>query len=102
MIAGKGPVPLGFLMATEKDTDFPPSVAVIESEDPEYVAVTDDGFLGKSPSSCAWIAALTSLFLQSNCAFVVTAVPSKNLKGFGSFALVVEGNVDGIAGHAAA
>jgi hypothetical protein len=102
MIAGKGPVPLGFLIDTEKETDLPPSVDVIESNVPEKEAVTDDGFLGKSPSSCACRAALTSLFLQSNWALVVTAVPSKNSNGFGNLALLSAGIVDGTAGHAAA
>jgi hypothetical protein len=95
IMAGKGPVPLGFLMETEKETDLPPSVEVMESEDPEKVAVTLDGFLGKSPSSCAWIAALTSLFLQAKSALVVTALPSKNLKGFGNLAFAVVGKVVG-------
>lgn len=60
MMAGKGPVPLDFLIETENETDLPPSVEVMERENPERVAVTVDGFLGKSPSSWACRAALTS------------------------------------------
>lgn len=82
-------------MDTEKVTDFPPSVEVMDSEDPESEAVTVDGFFGKSPSSCAWSAALTSLFLHAKSALVVTALPSKNLKGLGNLALTVVGNVVG-------
>jgi hypothetical protein len=75
-------------------------VDVIVRDVPENVAVTDDGFFGNSPSSCAWKAALTSLFLHSNCALVMTAVPSKNVNGLGNLALVVDGNVVGMFGHA--
>ena len=67
----------------------------MEREEPEKVAVTLDGFLGKSPSSCACMAALTSLFLHAKSAFVVTALPSKNLKGFGNLEFAVEGKVVG-------
>lgn len=94
-MAGNGPFPLGFLMETEKETDFPASVEVIESEEPEKLAVTVEGFLGKSPSSWACRAALTSLFLHAKSSLVVTDLPSKNLKGLGSLEFVVDGNVVG-------
>ena len=94
-MAGKGPLPLGFLIETEKETDLPPSLEVIESEDPEKLAVTVEGFLGKSPSSWACMAALTSLFLHAKSSLVSTALPSKNLNGFGNLELAVVGNVVG-------
>lgn len=99
-MAGKGPLPLGFLIETENETDFPPSLEVIERDDPEKLAVTVEGFLGKSPSSWFCKAALTSLFLQAKSSLVTTDLPSKNLKGFGSLELAVLGKVDGTA-HAA-
>jgi len=75
--------------------DLPASEAVMERLLPENEAVTLDGLGGKTPSSWACNAALTSWLLHAKSALVVTLLPSKNLNGFGSFEFAIVGNVVG-------
>jgi len=88
-------VPLGFLIETEKEIDFPPSVAVMEREFPEKVALKPLGLGGRVPSSWAWRAALISFWRHAQSSFVVTLFPLKKTKGLGSLGLDTVGNVVG-------
>lgn len=46
MMAGNGPEPLGLLMVTEKEIDFPAFDTEMDSVLPEYVADTVEGLGG--------------------------------------------------------
>ena len=55
MMAGYGAVPeVGYLMATEKEMDLPPSETLMVRVLPEKEPVTDEGFGGRVPSSILW------------------------------------------------
>ena len=54
MMAGKGPLPDGYVIAQVKEIDFPLSETLTVSVFPEIDPVTDDGFGGLTPSSFVW------------------------------------------------
>lgn len=84
MMAGKGPVPLvGLLMVTEKETDLPPSEAVMDRVLPEKVADTEDGLGGRVPSSYFWNSWLISALRHSHRFLLVTLDPEVKVKGSG-------------------
>src|SRR4051794_18014712 len=83
MMAGKGPLPDGFLMAALKVTVLLPTVIFTEMPVPLTVPSTLSGGGGYVPSSYCCRILLISWRRHSNSALVVTLAPQEVVNGSG-------------------